>query len=173
MSNVKSKNDEQHEISIRDLPAQKDWGGGCKAVYVDEVMWGFTTKDSHAGRYSFRQVPGEMTICRARHPRSKDIYPVEIGCNERANKSVEPLAERIAAVAQTLISEGLLRNPQIVEAEIRARAEKEANRDAAREAKRIAEFDARAAEALKPFDLDQDSGAVKAVREAMEWAQMR
>jgi len=170
--------------SVVITPNPSSYNPGRKDIVVDGAVWGRIYRDQHGVHghsYWFEQVEGNRiseTVPRANKPGETWEKPISVRSNAKAiryqkifgvrdGQEVErPLADRLHETAVRLIDKGLLRNPEIIRAEYRAKKQKEDQASLKFELKENIEWRAKAAQALK-------ANSIYAIIDAMKWAQTR
>jgi hypothetical protein len=173
-------------INIEPFPQMETWGNrfpGRKVIVVDGVRWGVINMDRHGcwgTSYWFKQIGGEMIHRNDGNGKPREVKVRSSSKQYRRGEADEKpatLADRLMAETKALIAEGLLRHPEIVAREQLKMTEHLRLERKKTELAELAEFEARAAEALKPIsnyvDADTLAVTVKAVVDAMRWAQTK
>lgn len=149
---------------------------GERIIMVDGVRWGRTIVTSHGchgTKHRFQQDHGEVII---EKPDAR--YPQEVAVRSHKRQkwlgdkdTWRPTEEVVLEKAKELVASGKLRHPDVVKKEQDEAMEQYSARAAEREQQRVAEFRAKAMEALQIND--PESEIIERVVKAMEWAQSK
>lgn len=158
---------------------------GERVILVDGVRWGRTrvkSRGSRGNRMTFHQDGGDMVMRELRPGKFVDVYVDStsersalqfIGGKYQLPPDFKGTEQLVLEKARELVASGLLRDPEIVKAEVAERQQKHGSRSRpSAQAREDEAFRARAIIAVMlPCDHPDFTLAVDKIVEAMRWAQ--